>query len=74
MIPDRFQDFLDDFGNFENLVKTWTHRPPNYYQNASTNTRKIIESFWKHISFVNLGFKTIRCVWGNACLVFLNIV
>ena len=33
MIPDRFQYFLDDFCNFENLVKIWTRRPPNYHKN-----------------------------------------
>ena len=44
MIPDRFQYLLDDFWNFENLVKTWTHRPPNYYKNAAQNTRTI----WGH--------------------------
>ena len=40
MIPDRFRYFLDDFWNSEHLVKIWTRRPPNYYQNASQNTRK----------------------------------
>ena len=49
MIPDRFQYFLDDSGNFENLVKIWSRNPPNYYQNASNNTRKIMESSWKNI-------------------------
>ena len=32
------------FGNFENCVNIWTHSPPNYYQNTSTNTRKA----WNH--------------------------
>ena len=41
MIPDRLQVFLNDFGNFENLVKIWTRGPPNYYQTASKNTRNI---------------------------------
>ena len=36
--------FLDDSGNFENLVKIWPPTPPNYHQNASKNTRKI----WNH--------------------------
>ena len=40
MIPDRFQYFLDDSGNYEHFVKIWTRRPPNYYQHALTNTRK----------------------------------
>ena len=48
------QYFLDDFGNFENLVKIWTRRPPNYYQNASTNTKKCGDIL-EHIIFVNLG-------------------
>ena len=47
--------FLDDSGNFENFVKIWTRIPPNYYQNASKNTRKIMESSWKNIIYVNLG-------------------
>ena len=38
--PVILQYFFDDFGNFENLVKIWTRRPPNYYQNSSKNTRK----------------------------------
>jgi hypothetical protein len=42
------QYFLDDFGSFENLVKIWTRRPPNYHQNISTNTRKIWNHFQKY--------------------------
>ena len=52
--------FLDDSGNFENFVKIWTRRPPNYYQNASKNTRKIMESSWKSIIYVNLGHQKFR--------------
>ena len=52
--------FLDDSGNFENLVKIWTRRPPNYHQNASKNTRKIMESSWKHIIYVNMGHHKFR--------------
>ena len=52
--------FLDDSGNFENFVKIWTRRPPNYYQNASKNTRKIMESSWKNIIYVNLGLTKFR--------------
>ena len=37
--------FLDDSGNFENFVKIWSRNPPNYYQNASKNTRKL----WNHL-------------------------
>ena len=36
--------FLNDFGNFEHLVKIWTRRPPNFYQNVS----KIQELLWEH--------------------------
>ena len=52
--------FLDDSGNFENFVKIWPPTPPNYYQNASKNTRKIMESSWKHIIYVNLGHQKFR--------------
>ena len=49
MIPDRFQYFLDDFWNFENVVKIWTRKPPNNYQQGFKNTRKyenIIEQYY----------------------------
>ena len=52
--------FLDDSGNFENFVKIWPPTPPNYYQNASKNTRKMMESSWKNIIYVNLGHQKIR--------------
>ena len=52
--------FLDDSGNFENFVKIWPPTPPNYYQNASKNTRKIMESSWKNIIYVNLGHQKFR--------------
>ena len=52
--------FLDDSGNFENFVKIWPPTPPNYYQNASKHTRKIMESSWKHIIFVKLGHQNFR--------------
>ena len=39
-VPAHIPILLDDLGNFENLVKIWTRRPPNYYQHASTNARK----------------------------------
>ena len=42
--PDLLQYFLDDFWNFEHVVKIWTRIPPNYYQNASKNTRQL----WEH--------------------------
>ena len=41
------QYFLNAFGNFENLVKIWTRRPPNYYQNASKNARQNMDSSWE---------------------------
>ena len=54
MIPDRLQFFLNDFWNFEKLVKICARGPPNYYQNAFNNARNMGTS-WKHIIFVNLG-------------------
>ena len=90
MIPDRLGYFLDDFGNFENLVKIWTRRPPNYYQNASKITRTIMESSWT-ILFMSiwdttksnengemyiLGTGFVRCVFFLflACFVFVFFV
>ena len=52
--PDLLQYFLNDFGNFESFVKIWTRGPPNYYQNASANTRNY-GSILENIMFVNLG-------------------
>ena len=71
--------FLDDSGNFENFVKIWSRRPPDYHQNASTNTRKIMESSRKHIIFVNLGHQKFRkfsksvCPRYQICFVFSPI-
>ena len=48
MIPDRLRCFLNDFWNFEKNHQICTRRPPNYYQNASTNTRKCGNIFEKH--------------------------
>ena len=48
MIPDRFQYVLDNFWNFENLVKFWTRRPPNYYQKCFNE--KIWEYAGKRLS------------------------
>ena len=59
------QYFLDDSGNFENFVKIWPPTPPNYYQNASKNTRKIMESSWKHIIYVNLGLTKFRFFFNS---------
>ena len=50
--PDILQYFLDDVGNFENLVKIWTRRPPNYHQHTSKNTRKyghIFKQYYFHV-------------------------
>ena len=73
-----FQYFLNDLGNFENLVQIWTRRPPNHYQNASTNTRQIMKSFWKNIIFANLGLKQIKFqkkyVLGTMFFLFVNRV
>ena len=44
MIPDRLGYFLDDFGNFENLVKSWT-------VDILTITKirqKLQETLWEH--------------------------
>ena len=43
--PDLFQYFFDDFGNFDNLGKIWTRRPPDYYQNCS-KIQETTESFF----------------------------
>ena len=58
------QYFLNDFWNFEHFVKIWTGRPPNYYQNASTNTRTIMESSLK-ISFLD--------IWASRNLKMFNV-
>ena len=65
------QYFLDDFWNFEHFVNIWTRRPPNYYQNASNNTRNI----WKHpgiyylceygIHFVFFWMSCSHCFYWN---------
>ena len=55
-----FQYFLDDSGNFDFFVKIWTRSPPDYYQNASNNTRKIMESSCTNIIYVNLGLTEFR--------------
>ena len=54
-VPGHFGILLDDSGNFENFVKIWSRRPPDYHQNALKNTREIMESSWKHIICVNMG-------------------
>ena len=59
--------FLDDSGNFENFVKIWSRNPPDYHQNASKNTRKIMESSWKNIIFVNLGHQKFRKFSKSVC-------
>ena len=59
--------FLDASGNFEHFVKIWSRNPSNYYQNASTNTRKIMESSWKNIIFVNMGLTKFRKFSKSVC-------
>ena len=59
MIPDRLGYFLDDFGNFENLVKNWTRRPTNYYRNAS-QIQENMGTSWTNIIVVNLGLKKLK--------------
>ena len=54
--PDLVQYFLDDLGNFENLVKILTRNPPNCYQRALQNTRKI----WNH-----LGKILFMSIWDS---------
>ena len=57
--------FLDDSGNFENLVKIWPPTPPNYHQNTSKHTRKIMESSLKNIIFD---------IWASEILRFFEIL
>ena len=45
-IPDRFQYFFDDSGNFQNFVKIWTRNPPNCCQFTLKNTRKSRTHTW----------------------------
>ena len=59
--------FLDDSRNFENFVKIWSRRPPDYHQNALKNTRKIMESSWKHIICVNMGHQQFRKFSKSVC-------
>ena len=56
------QYFLNEFGNFDNFVKIWTRRPPNYYQNALTNTRKygIIQGKYYLCQYGTHFFENVR--------------
>ena len=66
--------FLDDSGNFENFVKIWPPTPPNYHQNTSKHTRKIMESSLKNIIFWYLSiwnFEIFRIFWKANPPVFL---
>ena len=67
--------FLDDSGNFDNLVKILTRIPPKYYQNSSKNTRTFMESSWKHVIFVNLGLKHSKMFEGLyvPCKIFVDV-
>ena len=72
--------FLDDFRNFENLVKIWTPETSQQLPTCFKKYKKNMESSWKHILYVNLGLKkiedfrklyvlcTIRVVWGFSIL------
>ena len=65
-VPGHFAIFKKKIGNFEHLVKIWTRGPPNYYQNASTNTRKI----WSHLGqilFMSIWDSKKRFVRKNVC-------
>ena len=50
MIPDRLQYFWNDLWNFENIDLVWNRRPPNYYKNASKQTRKMWTHPWQYYS------------------------
>ena len=75
MIPDRLGYILNDFGNFQNLIKIWTRRPPNYYQNASTiqdNLGNILETYYLCQYGIQQNPKTIKklCVLSTICFSF----
>ena len=50
-VPDIFQYSFGHFWNFDNFVNIWTRGPPIYYQNTSTDTRKIWERSWNILNF-----------------------
>ena len=66
MIPDRLGYFLNDFWNFEILVKIWTRGAPNYYQHAS-QIQENMESPWENIIFVNMGLTKFRNISKSVC-------
>ena len=74
-VPGPVQYFLDDFGNFESLVKIWTRRSPNYYQHPLTKTRKFMESSLKLIIFIseNLELDFLKCLKGTTTIFLKNI-
>ena len=59
-VPGHFGILFGWFRELRKFCQIWSRRPPNYYQNASTNTRKIMESSWKNIIYVNLWHQKIR--------------
>ena len=61
------QYFLDDFGNFEKNVKIWTRSTPNYYQNGSTNTRKVHGSILEKYCLCQSGIHKFLKMFENVC-------
>ena len=69
------QYVLDDFGNFENLVKIWTCGPPNYYQNCSKRVQEKYGNILENVKFVNMGLKLNKnrtCVYPRYHFLFLK--
>ena len=54
MIPDRLQDFLENFWNDQKCDQFWTLGPRIDHQNTSTNKRNIWKHPWKYY-FSHLG-------------------
>ena len=75
-VPDIFQSFLNDFCNFDNFVKIWTRRPPNYHQTTLKIQAKygnILKQYWMFIS-ENLRvwfFWFVKALGTKFCLSFL---
>ena len=71
MIPDRLQYFLDDFWNFEKVVKIWTRRLTNYYKMIFKNARNV-ESSLEILIFVSENMKISN--FRKSCLHNIKIV
>ena len=56
MMTDRFQYVLDDFGNFENLVKIWTVDLPNITK-IFQRIQDTYEFIIKNIIFISENLK-----------------